>query len=65
MKVIVRNPERREVTVDGKRTIGELMRDLGLNPETYVAIRGHDLLTRDEVVGGEDTVEFLSAISGG
>jgi len=41
------------------------MRELSLNPEVYIAIRGRELLTRDQVVGEEETVEFLSAVSGG
>jgi sulfur carrier protein ThiS len=65
MKVIVRNPQRRELELHGRRRVEELMRELGLNPEVYIAIRGRDLLTRDQVVGEEETVEFLSAVSGG
>ena len=65
VKVIVRNPQRRELELAGRRRVGELMRELELNPEVYIAIRGRELLTRDQVVGEEDTVEFLSAVSGG
>lgn len=65
MKVIIRNPKRMERQVQGRRRVEELMRDLGLNPEVYIAIRGKELLTRDQVVADEDTVEFLSAVSGG
>ncbi len=65
MKVIVRNPQRRELELPGRRRVEELMRELGLNPEVYIAIRGRELLTRDQVVGEEETVEFLSAVSGG
>ena len=65
MKVIVRNPQRRELELHGRRRVEELMRELALNPEVYVAIRGRELLTRDQVVGEEETVEFLSAVSGG
>ncbi len=65
MKVIVRNPQRRELELHGRRRVEELMRELALNPEVYIAIRGRELLTRDQVVGEEETVEFLSAVSGG
>ncbi|MEN2982355.1 MAG: MoaD/ThiS family protein [Thermus sp.] len=65
MKVILRLPERREVEVRGNRPLREVLLELGLNPETVVAVRGEELLTLDARVGEEDTLEVLSAISGG
>nr|WP_277621167.1 MoaD/ThiS family protein [Thermus arciformis] len=61
----MRLPERKEVEVRGNRPLREVLEELGLNPETVVAVRGEELLTLDERVGEEDTVEVLSAISGG
>jgi len=43
----------------------EVLEELGLNPETVVAVRGEELLTPDERVGEGETIEVLSAISGG
>jgi hypothetical protein len=34
-------------------------------PETVLVIRGRELLTVDEVVGGDDVVELRPVISGG
>lgn len=65
MKVIIRNPKRRELELEGKRHVSDLLKELALNPEIYLVIREGQLLTRDEVVGGDDTVELLSSISGG
>ncbi|GAA5335937.1 MULTISPECIES: sulfur carrier protein TtuB [Thermus] len=65
MKVILRLPERKEVEVRGDRPLKEVLLELGLNPETVVAVRGEDLLTLDQVVGEGETIEVLSAISGG
>jgi sulfur carrier protein len=45
--------------------VGDLLRELGLNPESHVVIRGEDLLTSDEWLQDTDTVEIVSAISGG
>ena len=46
-------------------SVADLLKELALNPETYLVIRDGQLLTRDEVVGGDDMVEMLSSISGG
>ncbi|MCS7206566.1 MAG: MoaD/ThiS family protein [Dehalococcoidia bacterium] len=65
MKVIIRNPRRRELEVHGRRRVVDLLKELGLNPESHVVIRGEDLLTSDEWLQDTDTVEIVSAISGG
>lgn len=65
MRVVLRLPERKEVEVKGGRPLKEVLLELGLNPETVVAIRGEELLTLEEQVAEEDTLEVLSAISGG
>ncbi len=65
MRVILRLPERKEVEVRGDRLLKEVLEELGLNPETVVAVRGEELLTPDERVGEGETIEVLSAISGG
>ncbi len=63
--MILRLPERKEVEVRGDRPLREVLEELGLNPETVVAVRGEELLTLDERVEEGDTLEVLSAISGG
>jgi len=65
VRVILRLPERKEVEVRGDRLLKEVLEELGLNPETVVAVRGEELLTPDERVGEGETIEVLSAISGG
>lgn len=64
MKVIIRRP-RREVEMSGSRRVRDLLRELQINPETVLVVRGQDLLTPDEVVKDEETVEVVPAISGG
>jgi len=64
VKVILRNP-RREVEIDGKRRVKELLVDLDILPGTVLVIRGDELLTSDTVVGGEDVVELRPVMSGG
>ena len=65
VKVILRHPERREVVVEGRRRVGDLLRELGLQPEAYLVIRGKQLLTRDVQIEEADTVEVRPVISGG
>ena len=65
MKVIIRNPRRRELEVEGRRRVDALIKELDLNPEQVLVIRDDDLLTRDVMIRNDDTVEIVSAISGG
>lgn len=66
MKVIIRNPKRREIELDGKGwRVQDALRHLDLNPESVLVVRAGELLTRDEHLRDDDTIEVLSAISGG
>ena len=64
MKVVLRNP-RREVEVAGRRRVKEVLRELDIVPETVLVIRGDTLLTSDETVGDDDTIELRPVMSGG
>jgi sulfur carrier protein len=64
VKVILRNP-RREVDVEGKRRVKELLSELGILPSTVLVIRDNELLTGDAVVGGDDVLEVRPVMSGG
>ena len=64
MKVILRNP-RKEIEVDGKRRVKELLVELDILPSTVLVIRGNELLTGDTVVGGDDILEVRPVMSGG
>ena len=64
MKVILRNP-RREIDVDGRRRVKELLAELDILPSTVLVIRGNELLTADTVVGGDDVLEVRPVMSGG
>ncbi|HSB43330.1 MAG TPA: MoaD/ThiS family protein [Methylomirabilota bacterium] len=64
MKVILRNP-RREIDVDGRRRVKELLAELDILPGTVLVIRGNELLTADTVVGGDDVLEVRPVMSGG
>ena len=64
MKVILRNP-RKEIEVDGKRRVKDLLVELDILPSTVLVIRGNELLTGDTVVGGDDVLEVRPVMSGG
>ncbi len=51
--------------MSGNRQLKDVLRELGLNPESVVVVQGADLLTRDAYVREDDTIEVISAISGG
>lgn len=63
-RVVLRNP-RRELDVDAPRQVKVILRDLGIDPDTVLVIRGEELLTREEIVKTGDVVEIRPVISGG
>lgn len=64
MKVILRNP-RREVDVPGRRRVKDVLRELGIVPESVIVIAGDTLVTSDHVMADEDTIELRPVMSGG
>lgn len=49
----------------GPTTVDRLLKHLDLIPETVLVIRGNDLVTEDEILRDEDTIEIRPVISGG
>jgi sulfur carrier protein len=64
MHVVLHHP-RRETQLKGPISVDRLLRQLDLIPETVLVIRGNDLVTEDEVLRDEDTIEIRPVISGG
>jgi len=64
VKVVLRHP-RREINVEGPRTVTALLDHLDIVPHSVLVIRGHELLTRDQQLAQDDTVELRPVISGG
>ena len=58
-------PQGRQLTLSGRRRVGDLVRSLGLIAGTVMVIRGDQLLTDDEVVEEADAIEVRAVISGG
>lgn len=64
MRVLLRNP-RRELDIDGARTVRDLLGELGLDRESHLVIRNGTLVPGDERLDDADTVEIRPVISGG
>ena len=64
MKVLLRNP-RREVEVDGGRSVNRLLDDLGLDREAHLVICNGTLVPGDAVLTDDDVIEVRPVISGG
>lgn len=58
-------PQGKQLTVSGRRRVGELVQSLGILAGTVMVIRGDELLTDDEYVDDTDTIELRAVISGG
>jgi sulfur carrier protein len=64
MKVVLRNP-RRELEIPAPRNVEQLLRHLEVVPESVLVIRNDTLVTRDESLADQDTVEIRPVVSGG
>ena len=64
MKVMLRNP-RREIDVQGARSVNRLLDDLGLARESHLVIRNGTLVPGDTRLEETDTIEVRPVISGG
>jgi sulfur carrier protein len=62
--VLLRNP-RREIDIDGPRTVNALLERLDLNREAHLVIRNGTLVPGDERLAADDEVEIRPVVSGG
>ncbi len=65
MRVVLRTPEREERELKGPKKVREVLEELGIVPEGVIVARGEELLTLDDEVADDDTLEIISAVSGG
>jgi sulfur carrier protein len=64
MKVILRNP-RRELEIDGVKTVSGLLARIDVVPESVLVICNDELVTRDARLTATDVVEIRPVVSGG
>jgi sulfur carrier protein len=62
--VVLRNP-RREVRVAGGRRVKDILSELEVIPDTVLVIRGDELVTADQLVRDDETIELRPVMSGG
>ncbi len=64
MLVRLRQPKR-EVTIDGARTVNQLLDELDMNRESFLVIRNGTLVPGDGRLDDDDTIEIRPVVSGG
>ena len=64
MQVHLHNPKR-DVEVSGPLRVADLVKQLGLNRESVLVIRGDSLVTGDATLADHDVIEIRPVISGG
>jgi sulfur carrier protein ThiS len=64
MLVRLRQPKR-EISVDGSRTVNQLLDELGMNRESFLVIRNGTLVPGDGRLDDTDVIEIRPVISGG
>ena len=64
MQVHLHNPKR-DVEVPGPLRVADLVKELGLNRESVLVIRGDSLVTGDATLTDDDVIEIRPVISGG
>ena len=64
MIVKLRQPKR-EITVDGGRTVNQLLDELEMNRESFLVIRNGTLVPGDGRLDDDDEIEIRPVISGG
>jgi len=55
----------KEVEVKGPKTVINLAKELNITLEANVFIRNGEIVAPDDILNDEDTIEVISAVSGG
>src|SRR5687767_5517177 len=63
-RILLRNPKR-EVQIEAPKRVKVVLRELGIDPESVLVIRGDELLTREDLIDDTDDIEIRPVISGG
>jgi sulfur carrier protein ThiS len=58
-------PQHKQIEIEGRRRVAEVLRQLDLLPGTVMVIRGDELLTDREFIEADEAVEIRNVISGG
>lgn len=58
-------PQRKRVVLEGRRSAGDVLQQLGFLPGTAMVIRGDELVPEHEMLEENDSIEVRAVISGG
>ncbi len=58
-------PQRKQIDLEGRRRVGEVLQQLGFLPGTAMVIRNDQLMCDSEFVEADDAIEIRNVISGG
>ena len=58
-------PQHKQIELDGRRRVADILQHLGLLPGTVMVIRGNELICDSEFVEADEAIEIRSVISGG
>lgn len=62
MKITYRD---KEWELDGSRRVREAIEEVGLSPDTLIAVRNGKVVSEDMMLDEDDEVKLLAVISGG
>jgi sulfur carrier protein ThiS len=58
-------PQHKQIELEGRQRVADVLRRLGLLPGTVMVIRGDTLACDDDVIEADETIEVRNVISGG
>jgi sulfur carrier protein ThiS len=58
-------PQHKQVELPGRRRVADVLQHLGLLPGTVMVIRGGELVTDQDFVEADESIEIRNVISGG
>jgi sulfur carrier protein ThiS len=58
-------PQHKQIELDGRRRVADILRQLELLPGTVMVIRGDELVTDHEFIEADQAIEIRNVISGG
>ncbi len=64
MKIYIEK-ENKNLNLEFKGTVKELLEKLNINIETVVVLKNNEIITEEEVLEEKDEIKILSVISGG
>jgi sulfur carrier protein ThiS len=63
--IITLLPQHKQLELDGRRRVADILRQLGMLPGTVMVIRGDVLACDDDMVEADESIEIRNVISGG